>query len=189
MPTAFCALDEAYGQWGKKIRKANAQAANQTSKKTGPNNESGNQDQNNGSGSGSGSTSLSSLNVYNGSSSNDPRSFCPNCHNCLDANNRLQQSIIEQNIWPRPRWVPQNPQAYEAHDPYNRYWMDNWSPQRRENYGRENFGMPGSLFNIERFGNLNLNNSEGLLQLILFILIALFVIQLFEMIFKLGGSN
>ena len=170
MPPAFCALDQAYGNWGKPKESKPEPPVKDNSQKT----------------------SLSALNVYNGNEGmGDVRSFCPNCNNCLNANNMLQQKIIEQNIWPRPRWIPQSPHAYEPHDPYNRYWMDTYSPQRREEFhgGRESFGSGkfGSLFNIERFGNMN--NSEGLLQLILFILIALFVIQLFEMIFRLSGSD
>lgn len=166
MPTAFCSLDDAYGDWGKTVRKYNAeQAKPKETEKT--------------------EKDTSALNAYNGSEGmSDIRSFCPNCQNCLNANNKLQQAIIEQNIWPRPRWIPQYPQAYESYDPYNRYWMNHWQNgiQRREDFG----GPIGSLFNIEHFGNLN--NTEGLLQIILVILVILFIIQLFEIIFKLSSN-
>ena len=64
-----------------------------------------------------------------------PDKIDPNCKNCLNANNNLQQQIIDQNIWPRPRWVPQNPTAYESYDPYNRYWMNNVPQDTREDFG------------------------------------------------------
>jgi hypothetical protein len=140
------------------------------------------------------------MNVYSGSeNSNDLRSFCPNCKNCLNANNMVQQKIIDQTIWPRPSWIPQNPTAYETYDPYNRYWMNNYEQQApgnngREDFGREDFGNFGredfGNFGRENFGNANLfsnNRSDGLLQLILFVLVALFIIQLFEMIFRMAN--
>jgi hypothetical protein len=94
---------------------------------------------------------------------NNTSKVCPNCEGCIGANNYIQQQVLNQNLWPRPRWVPQGPSAYESYDPYNRYWM-----------------------NIkEEFGNLG--DGGGVLQLILFVLIVLFVIQLFELLF--GGSK
>jgi hypothetical protein len=105
------------------------------------------------------------------------KSFCPNCNNCIRANDVLQQRIIEQNIWPRPRWTPQYPQAYVPFDPYNRYWMNN-VPQNHTN-GREDFG---NIF--ENFGTKSSKlDTETLLQVILFILVALFVIQLVECLY------
>ncbi len=107
---------------------------------------------------------------------NGLRSFCPNCQNCVKANDVLQQRIIEQNIWPRPRWEPQYPNAYAPYDPFNRYWMNNVPQSHREDFGNvfENFGK----------GNRNGNMStETLLQVILFILIALFIIQLIECLY------
>ncbi len=108
---------------------------------------------------------------------NGLRSFCPNCQNCTQANDVLQQRIIEQNIWPRPRWTPQYPNAYVPYDPFNRYWMNNVPQSHREDFGNvfENFGK-GS-------GNGNNMSTETLLQVILFILIALFIIQLIECLY------
>lgn len=107
-------------------------------------------------------------------SNNGLNSFCPNCQNCVRANDVLQQRIIEQNIWPRPRWEPQYPHAYTPYDPFNRYWMNN-VPQSHIS-GREDFGN-GGIFESPK------GNTETLLQLILFILIALFVIQLVECLY------
>lgn len=151
MPTTFCALDEAYGNWGKEIRKQNVDIVQ---KETIENNTTTSNDQ---------KTSLKDLNVYS-----DNRSFCPNCQNCIDANNIFQQKVIEQNIWPRPRWTPQIPTAYDSFDPYNRYWMNTNNVQEKE-----------------EFSNINNNSSQGLLQLILFVLVALFIIQFIEMIYKM----
>jgi len=114
---------------------------------------------------------------------NGLKSFCPNCNSCIRANDVLQQRIIEQNIWPRPRWEPQYPQAYVPFDPYNRYWMNN-VPQSHIS-GREDFG---NIF--EGFGSKNSGlNTETLLQIILFILIALFVIQLVECLYMRATSE
>jgi len=103
--------------------------------------------------------------------SNGLRSFCPNCKSCLNANNMLQQRIVEVNTWPHPRWEPQYPNAYVPYDPFNRYWMNNVPPSHREDFGNvfENFGKS--------------NNTEALLQIILFILIALFIVQLVECLY------
>ena len=102
------------------------------------------------------------------------RNFCPNCQNCLNANDVLQQRIIEQTIYPRPRWEPQNPHAYTPYDPFNRYWLNNVAPTHREDFGNvwENFDK----------GKNNMT-TQTLLQVILFILIALFVIQLVECLY------
>lgn len=161
MPTpAFCALDAAYGDWdNNKIKKQ----------------ESIYQE------------------VSGGKIEKEPeyvttklepsvREFCPNCNNCINANNRLQQDIIDQNNWPRPRWVPQQyPGPYVAFDPYNRYWASITGPPRREDF--MNFG---NIF--EPFANSGVKNNndvfQGILQLIMFILVALFILQLFELFSK-----
>lgn len=136
---------------------------------------------------------------------NGLRSFCPNCQSCLNANDVLQQRIIEVNTWPRPRWTPQYPNAYVPFDPFNRYWMNNVPESQREEFGNvipggtpflTNSGpFPNMFANVyERFGNtsgggggggmngVNLS-TEVLLQVILFILIALFIIQLVECLY------
>jgi hypothetical protein len=112
------------------------------------------------------------------------RSFCPNCNNCVKANDVLQQRIIEQNIWPRPRWEPQDPHAYVPFDPYNRYWSQNVPQSHMSQYGREDFGNSGIFENFGKGnGNGNGMNTETLLQIILFILVALFIIQLVECLY------
>ena len=100
------------------------------------------------------------------------KSFCPNCQNCLKANDVLQQRILEQTIYPRPAWIPQYPQAFVPYDPYNRYWT-NVQP----NIGREDFGN-FDPFGTEYFGKKS--NIKTILQVILVILIALFIIQLVD---------
>jgi hypothetical protein len=142
---------------------------------------------------------------------NGIRTFCPNCQTCLNANDVLQQRIIETAIWPRPRWTPQYPNAYVPYDPFNRYWMNNVPESQREEFANvipggtpfltnsgpfpnmfanvyENFGNAGGS---ETGGGLNVN-TEVLLQVILFILIALFIIQLVECLYARctsGGST
>ena len=115
------------------------------------------------------------LNALDGSETQgDIRSFCPNCNSCLKANDVLQQRIIEQNIYPRPQWVPQYPQAWVPYDPYNRYWANTTPVSSREDFGN---GMGGMSM-----GGMN-TSPETLLQIILFILVALFIIQLVECIY------
>lgn len=169
MPTpSFCSLEDAYSDWNSNkttVNQIHNNFHNHPSLKPLPKEDS-KQDtiqdniQNN------------EYNEYN----SELKNICPNCNNCLNKNNALQQKIIEQNIWPRPRWEPQYPNAYIPHDPFNRYWMNN-VPQN----------------NIEEFANIyenfnsgikyNNSNTEALLQIILFILIALFIIQLIECLY------
>lgn len=143
MPTAYCNLEDAYGpDWGKQKQTKPVKPVEKNV-----------------------------LNAVNGSeTANDTRSFCPNCKNCLDKNNTLQQQIIDQNISPRPRWIPQYPSAYEIYDPYNRYWT-NFQNQSTKEY----------------FGSDKESKIENMLNFILFILVALFLIQLIEMITKLSN--
>jgi len=154
MPTpAFCSLDEVYGDWN--VDKTKQQRQNQLVKQNHPSLNPVKKDE--------------EQDVYI-PKNEDLRSFCPNCKNCLNANDALQQKIIEQNIYPRPRWEPQYPNAYVPYDPYNRYWASNQPSNTREDFGNlfENFGKK--------------TNSNDILQLLLFILIALFIIQLIECI-------
>ena len=102
------------------------------------------------------------------------KSFCPNCKNCLENNNKFQQSVIDTAIRPLPRWVPQN-ENIGTYDPYNRYFA---SHENFENT-RESFM---NMNTRENFGNISVTNGEKMLQLILYLLIALFIIQLFEFI-------
>lgn len=173
MPPAFCALDEVYSDWS--FKQPNANQPSQLNKQSQQisvqqnhpslkpiqqqqqtNNHFEEQEQ--------------QEDVYI-PKNEGVKSFCPNCSNCLNANNVLQQRIIEQNIWPRQRWTPQDPYAYAPYDPFNRYWMNNVPQSHREDFG--NVGR-------ENFGNLGTFKTENLLQIILCILIALFLIQLLE---------
>ena len=104
---------------------------------------------------------------------NDIRSFCPNCKNCLDRNNQFQQQVIEQNIWPRPRWEPQYPSEYHSYDPYNRYWSSYPEFSMRENFGNPTDSGKNSI------------DKDFILNVILIVLIAVFIAQFFEMVFSM----
>ena len=88
---------------------------------------------------------------------------CPNCQHCLNQNNQFQQKVVNAAIGPLPQWIPQSPNI-QRWDPFTRYI----TPR------------------IENFGNMSSDNTHHLLQLVLYLLIALFVIQLVELI---GGLN
>lgn len=91
------------------------------------------------------------------------KNVCPNCNSCLSQNNEFQQSVVNTALRPLPRWVPQY-NNINPWDPFNRYFS-----------GREDFG------NVrENFGNLGVSEAEKLIQLIMYLLIALFLLQLFE---------
>lgn len=183
MPTAYCNLEDAYGtSWGPKNNKKSTNSEQNNQRSALPQlqpvkeNTNANNDKN--------------FNVVNGSeTSNDIRSFCPNCKNCLNKNDYLQQQIINQNISPRPRWIPQYPTAYEVYDPYNRYWASAQQQINKEYFDSQN--------GVEYFGNSQNgidyftqgSKIENLLNLILFILVALFLIQLIEMIIKLANPK
>jgi hypothetical protein len=100
---------------------------------------------------------------------------CPSCQNCLHQNNQFQQKVIDQAIRPLPRWIPQTPNI-QAWDPFTRYFAP------KEQFGNVPFGFGNR---VEHFGNLNTANATNLMQLVLYLLIALFVIQLFELISSL----
>lgn len=146
---AFCALDQAYGDWGKK--EENIQETSRESLEYPEEYKKQEQVQ---------------------EKENKFGDFCPNCKNCINANNILQQQILDSTISQRPQWVPQNPYAYIPHDPYNRYWSSYQPPN--QGY-REDFNGFGRT---EYFGN---NNNSDALYVLLIILIALFFIQLAEM--------
>ena len=106
-------------------------------------------------------------------------SVCPHCNNCLSMNNQFQQKVVDTAIRPLPRWIPQSPNL-QPFDPFTRYV--------NYNNGSEHFGNV-SFNGIEHFGNkLTVNNAEKLMQLVLYLLIALFILQLFELISKLGEN-
>jgi hypothetical protein len=174
MPTAFCSLNEAYGDsWAqnnsqnktpsamkptmKPIIKQNLQFSQEQPKNVVMKD------------SDSESESVSDQNTAY------QKTFCPNCQNCLGANNDFQQKVINQTIWPRPRWEPQYPTAYVQNDPYNRYWTQNLPQNYREEFGNV----------FENFGSRNNNiDTKTILQIILLILVILFFIQLFQCFYK-----
>jgi hypothetical protein len=145
MPTAFCSLDEAYGDWNRKPQPQPQPQPQQNQQRHEDNN----------------------VNIKFENTSNDVRNFCPNCKSCLNANNELQQKIVNQTVWPRPRWTPQIPDAYAPFDPYNRYWTNVYSGN-----GREDFGNPNSNGNV---------NVDMLLKVIIFVLSVLFTVQIIEL--------
>jgi hypothetical protein len=104
--------------------------------------------------------------VQNNVVSNDVREVCPNCSGCLKENNKLQQKVVDQTIWPRPQWIPQDPQGYVPFDPYNRYW--------------------GILNNNRReeFGNIGENSNSNALYFILFIILGISIIELLYKLFN-----
>jgi len=108
------------------------------------------------------------INMQQGVDSN-----CPNCNHCLRQNNQFQQKVVEQAIHPLPRWVPQynNVQSF---DPFNRYFAPN-----KENFGNYD---PYNPRRVENFGNLSSENANNLIQMVLYLLIMLFVIQLLELV-------
>ncbi len=160
MPTpAFCALDQAYGTWdNEEIKNKNRNISrNQQDNKPIQHPEKQKSEEN--------------INI-DFDKGNDIRSFCPNCKNCLNKNDELQQKIIDTTIWPLPRWIPQVPQSYAPFDPYNRYWAGIGTQN-----GREDFGNMYETFRKN-------DNTEILLKITIFIVSVLFIILLVDLLFK-----
>lgn len=94
------------------------------------------------------------------------------------------------NIWPAQRWYPDpnGPMAYGDNSPYNQMYNPVLYRQFNQSDGiqkvgdkyRENFGLTMG-------GTVNASEEKAvkLLQLILFVLVALFIIQLFELILRM----
>jgi hypothetical protein len=99
---------------------------------------------------------------------NDIRSFCPNCASCKEANDVFQQKIINQTIWPRPQWIPQVPNAYMQHNPYDRYWSNVNQIDQREDF-------TNGIFDKTDF-------TDVLLKIIILILLVFFTVQLADLI-------
>ena len=156
---AYCSLDEAYGNWNFKNNQQKQQQNNQ---------QNNNQQYNR----------YNMDNQQNKDKDKD-KEFCPNCVNCLNANNVLQQRILEQTIWPRPRWIPQNPNAYEEYDPYNRYWSSN-----TQQSGREDFGS-GHDYNY----NVMYIKPNTLLDIVSLVILTLLILQFIEIIITLCKVN
>jgi hypothetical protein len=80
-------------------------------------------------------------------------------------NNQFQQKVIDQAVGPRPQWYPPE---------YLGPWRRDWGPRRVEHFTqREGFTQ---------------SNADNLLRVILWLLIALFTIQLVDMIIKIVSS-
>lgn len=155
MPTAFCSLEDAYGgNWG------NKQTHQQQQQKQ-PQQEEEKQ------------IKEQPTNTKFENTNEDIRSFCPNCKSCVKSNDELQQKIINQIVWPRPRWIPQMPDAYVPYDPYNRYWTNMYPMVNREDFGNSN------TINFQN------DNVTFLLNVIIFILSVLLVIQIIEIFMKI----
>lgn len=106
---------------------------------------------------------------------NNSTAVCSKCAGCLNSNNNFQQTILDQTISPRPRWIPQYPDSYTPHDPFNRYWMN--APQYREEFGNGTTGY-GSGYG-PNYGSKK-NDNETIILILLFIVVCMFIIQLVE---------
>jgi len=171
---AYCSLEQAYGNWnyGNKQQPQQPQQQSRLNQQIPRQQENNNNNVNNN----NNNVNNNNNNVNNNNSdSNRFNGFCPNCVNCLNANNILQQRILEQTIWPRPRWIPQYPDAYEQYDPYNRYWMNNSIQTGREEFGNGgDYGHPNNYYTSIKPGTL--------LDIILLIIITLIILQFVEII-------
>lgn len=167
MPTAFCSLEDAYGDWNRPMSQLGGGIPNvrQTQQPEKPEKpvQTEQEKPNN-------STIDTKFENMNG----DIRNFCPNCKSCIKANDELQQKIINQVIWPRPRWIPQTPDAYVPYDPYNRYWTNMYPMGTREDFGSSH---PYSMY----FQN---DNVSFLLNVVIFILSVLLIIHIVEFFMK-----
>lgn len=92
---------------------------------------------------------------------------CPYCNNCNQMNNQFQQKVADQIVGQRPQWYPQ-----ESSGPWRRMW--------REDFTQD---PPGMAFG--RREAFTQEKSESLLRVILWLLIALFTIQLVDMVVKI----
>ena len=189
MPT-YCSLSDAYGSnWGNPDNKKNTDTKNANEKRV--------QEYNDPRSSmayshGQTMNSMSAIKKAQKAPEGNPiEDICPHCNQCLHMNNKFQQKVVDTAIRPLPRWVPQSPNL-QPFDPFTRYF-----PSGSEHFGNVNFGgyqrrdavgYPSSQ-RRENFGaKLSTNNAEKLMQLVLYLLIALFILQLFELISKLGDT-
>lgn len=92
--------------------------------------------------------------------------ICPNCNSCLSQNNKFQQQVVNTAIRPLPRWVPQGDTVMPGSlDPPK---LGSFGPYDR---------------NYEYFGQENcVENGESMIELVLYLLIGLFVLQIIEFI-------
>lgn len=94
---------------------------------------------------------------------------CPNCQHCLNQNNQFQQKVVDQSIRPLPRWIPQESNIQEW-DPFTRHFFP-----KSEGFGNMSYNR------TEHFGNITTTDANHLIQLVLYLLITLFIIQLLEL--------
>ena len=106
---------------------------------------------------------------------------CPFCKNCNQSNNAFQQKVIDQAIWPRPRWIPQG--AETQGDPYATRYYDSRAFGSFGNPMIEHFTETESF--AKNRENFSQQGGENILRLILWLLISLFAIQLVDLVLKL----
>lgn len=119
---------------------------------------------------------------------------CPNCHHrldyttlkngntCVQQNNTFQQKNYETALRPLPRWVPQNDQL-QPWDPYStRTFM---YPRKIEHFG----DYRHHPYPVEYFSSLNTNTAQGLIHLVFYLLILLFIVQFIELLYNLARNQ
>lgn len=189
MPT-YCFIKDVYPSWsgGQQIQNQIKSDNNQDGKAV----EKQNQDR---------------VNKYSGGN-------CPNCNhhiptlnngsNCVQQNTKFQNQNYETALRPLPRWVPQH-RELQPWDPYStRTFRENKTqaqqscnlPQRRvEGFGnvaqhREHLYYDHHPYRVERFGNsLDMETAQGLVNLVFYLLILLFIIQFIELVFKMARGT
>jgi hypothetical protein len=213
MPTAYCSIADAYGSdFGMKRKNVDKLPANykQVVDKPTPKKEDAIIEANE-----------KRLAKYGKAPEGQPYN-CPYCNNCNAANNKFQQNVSNQAVWPRPRWIPQDnnddillnaPDQYKSNnghiqqygDPYASRYFNSGVPTGAnlnvlnsyyhnqapviEKFGNFQYPYYNNYGGVEHFGNgVSGSNGENLLKVILWLLIALFIIQLVDMIIKLVTS-
>ena len=182
MPTSYCSIADAYGSEFGMARGANAanpaRIANET--RIAKLNQ---QPQSSIGAAQTGFAQPSAKFQMGGPQQPGPIYECPFCKNCNQSNNAFQQRVIDQAVWPRPRWVPQGVETQG--DPYaTRYRSlpENFGNVRSMQYPMiEHFTDEGG----KTRENFSQQGGENILRLILWLLISLFAIQLVDLVLKL----
>ena len=68
---------------------------------------------------------------------------CIHCEHCNATNNEFQQNVINQAVWPRPRWIPQS---------QNEVWGDPYSSRYYNEVGGKLTNRPQGAITIENLG-------------------------------------
>ena len=202
MPTSFCSIADAYGSEFGMARGANAARPAQTTKHA---NETRiaklNQPQMGAAQMGAAQMGAAQMGAaqmgaaqmgfqMGGPQQPGPPYECPFCNNCNQRNNAFQQRVIDQAIWPRPRWIPQGVETQG--DPYATRYFSDTSRSVASGYpmGYPNVASRPGHSLIEHFTdspreNFSQQGGENILRLILWLLISLFAIQLVDLVLKL----